>query len=327
MKLADAFLLRRTGNLDLLRLGLAACVIVSHAWPLALGPGTVEPLEHATGRSLGGWAVLLFFFLSGLLITASARRRSALAFWRARARRIFPGLGVALLVTLGLAYASGATAPLAEAAAWAIRALALISIEHRITGAFAANPYPGVVNGPLWSLFYEVVAYGLCMALVTLGLLRQRLWGIGLVAVTGFATLFADLMPARLATFVPLFFAFSLGMTAYQFRNRLDLRPDLGAVSALGAVALPGPLAIVGVCYAALALTLTARPLRLTADYSYGLYIYGWPVAQVLVSLLPGIGPVPLAVLSLWLTLPFAMFSWHLVEHPALTRTTAPVPS
>jgi peptidoglycan/LPS O-acetylase OafA/YrhL len=76
----------RTGNLDTLRLLLAASVVVSHAWPLALGPGTAEPLSALTGHSLGGWAVALFFFLSGLLVTASAERRDARAFWVARFR-------------------------------------------------------------------------------------------------------------------------------------------------------------------------------------------------------------------------------------------------
>jgi hypothetical protein len=56
----------RSANLDALRLLLAAAVVVSHAWPLALGPGTAEPLAALTGHALGGWAVGLFFFLSGL---------------------------------------------------------------------------------------------------------------------------------------------------------------------------------------------------------------------------------------------------------------------
>jgi peptidoglycan/LPS O-acetylase OafA/YrhL len=67
MTLGQALSSGRTGNLDTLRLLLAASVVVSHAWPLALGPGTAEPLSALTGHSLGGWAVALFFFLSGLL--------------------------------------------------------------------------------------------------------------------------------------------------------------------------------------------------------------------------------------------------------------------
>ena len=128
MTLADALTGPRSANLDALRLVLAAAVIVSHAWPLALGPGTPEPLASATGHALGGWAVLLFFFLSGLLVSGSAERRSLRAFWVARARRILPGLGAALFLTLALALASGATPGAAEAVLWFARALTLVSI-------------------------------------------------------------------------------------------------------------------------------------------------------------------------------------------------------
>lgn len=320
MTLAEAFRTGRSGNLDALRLVLAGGVILSHAWPLALGPGTAEPLEALTGRSLGGWAVLLFFFLSGLLITASATRRPGLAFWRARARRIFPGLGVALIATLGLAYACGAVASPAEAARWWLRAVSLVSIEHRIPGAFAGNPYPGVVNGPLWSLFHEALAYALCAGLVALGVLRRSVRVLGLVTLAGIASLWAEALPARLATFAPLFFAFAIGMAAHHARQHLRLSVWAGITAIGAAVLLPAPLSVAALCYGVLSITLCARPVRLSADYSYGLYIYGWPVAQTIVHLLPGIAPIPLAALSLVLTLPFAALSWHGVEHPSLTR-------
>ncbi|WP_164659303.1 acyltransferase [Tropicibacter sp. Alg240-R139] len=320
MTLADAFRTGRSGNLDALRLALAGCVIVSHAWPLALGPGTTEPLEHLTGRSLGGWAVLLFFFLSGLLITASAERRPTIAFWRSRVRRIFPGLGVALILTLCLAYACGATATQAEAARWWLRAFTLVSIEYRITDAFATNPYPGVVNGPLWSLFHEVLAYGVCMALVSLGVLRRGVWVLNLVTLAGIASLWPGTLSPRFATFVPLFFAFSIGMVVHHLRQSLRLSPWAGIAAICAAVLLPAPFSVPALCYGVMSITLCARPIRLSADLSYGLYIYGWPVAQTVVYLLPSIAPVPLAALSLVLTIPFAVFSWHGVEHPTLTR-------
>ena len=110
MLLNDAMAPGRANNLHALRLGLAAAVVISHAWPLAQGAGTTEPLELLTGHSLGGWAVGLFFFLSGLLIAGSAERSTATRFWLARARRILPGLSVALLVTLALAASTGAQA-------------------------------------------------------------------------------------------------------------------------------------------------------------------------------------------------------------------------
>jgi peptidoglycan/LPS O-acetylase OafA/YrhL len=323
MRLGEALSSGRTGNLDTLRLLLAACVLVSHAWPLALGPGTVEPLAALTGHSLGGWAVALFFFLSGIFITASAERRDARAFWAARARRIVPGLGVALLLTLALAHASGATGGPIEAASWFARALTLFSIEHRIPGAFAGNPYSGVVNGPLWSLSHEVMAYAICALFVASGLARHPLAVLGLVAMAALASAMSETLPGRAATFAPLFLAFALGMAAHVFRDRIQLRPVIAFVLLPCALALPWPLGIAALGYACLAIALTAPRLVLEGDFSYGLYLYGWPVAQTLVHLLPGIGPEALAIASLAASLPFAVASWYAVEQPVLYRARA----
>ncbi len=323
MTLGDALISGRTGNLDALRLVLAASVIVSHAWPLALGPGTPEPLEALTGHSLGGWAVAMFFCLSGLLVAASAEQRATGAFWMARARRIFPGLAVALLVTLALAFASGSTAGTGEAAAWFVRALTLLSIEHRLSGAFSAVPIAGIVNGPLWSLFHEIAAYVVCWLFVTAGLARSRTLVAALAATAGLAALTADQLPGRLETFAPLFSAFTLGMAAHAFRNALPMRPVVGLVLLpLGAIA-PWPVAVAAVAYASIAFALRVVVLRLGGDYSFGLYIYGWPVAQTIVQAFPDISPETLALASLVAAVPFAVASWHLAEAPSLTRRRA----
>jgi peptidoglycan/LPS O-acetylase OafA/YrhL len=323
MTLDKALQAQGSVNLNALRLVLAAAVIVSHAWPLALGPGTAEPLATATGHSLGGWAVLLFFFLSGLLVSGSAERRGARAFWSARARRILPGLVAALLVTLGLALVSGASSNVAGSAIWFIRAATLVSVEHRIAGAFAANPYPEVVNGPLWSLFHEVAAYGLCFLVVMARVTRRPAAMVTLLLLSCLLAAAGDMLPGRIATFAPLFAAFAFGMAAHVFRRRLVLHSGAAIVCLLGAVALPTPCAVAAIGYASLAVALRAPALRHDADLSYGLYIYGWPVAQTIVHLRPGITPAELAVLSFACTLLVAALSWHLVERPGIRRAWA----
>ena len=308
----------------------AAAVVVSHAWPLAPGASNGRSLWAAQlhrPMSLGGcgrWGS--FFFLSGPSGDGErGERRLRVLSGAARARRIVPGLGAALLVTLGLAYASGATAGLAEAAAWFVRAITLVSIEHRLTGAFAANPYPLVLNGPLWSLFHEVAAYAVCFAFVALGGTRRPLAVVALLVISALAALFAEALPGRIGTLAPLFAAFALGMAAHVFRDRLRLSPTLALVAMPFAVFTPWPIAIAILGYAALALSLRAPALHLPGDISYGVYIYGWPVAQMIAHLVPGIGPVALAATSLAATLPFAIASWQLVERPALCRRAVTV--
>lgn len=323
MTLSDAIAARRGNNLDLLRLIAAMSVVISHAWPLALGIGAVEPLQSLTGRSLGGWAVVLFFFLSGFLIVQSAERRSATAFWSARARRILPGLAVALVASLGLANLSGGTPNAMETARYILRGLSLAGLEHQITGAYATNPYPQAVNGPLWSLQYEVAAHLICFATVRLRLLRSAVGAEALLALAIGLAVCAPVLPDRLATFAPLFLCFALGMAAWRFRAIVPLHPALllppimAAGIAFGST-LGDVLGMMAFCYIVLALAYRLPALQLKTDISYGVYIYGWPVAQTLVTLLPRVTPVELALLSVVCTLPIARASWSLVERPAL---------
>jgi len=320
MTLGDALTSDRSRALDLVRLILAGAVIVSHAWPLALGPGTPEPLEHVTGYSLGGWAIGAFFFLSGLLITASAERKSPMCFWLARARRIVPGLGAALLVTLVLAVASGSTAGIQDAASWFLRALTLVSIEHRLPDAFATNPYAEVVNGPLWSLFYEVLAYIICAVFVWAGGTRRTaaMWVV--LAVSTALCLVGNVLPARIETFAPLFTSFALGMAVYVWRDRIHLRTMTCVLPLIAALLLPGPLGLgmVGCAIVLFALCWPSMPLK--SDVSFGMYIYGWPIAQTIVAAYPGIDPMTLAILSVLATYPVALCSWHLIERPVLSK-------
>lgn len=318
MRLSAALAPGRGNNLHALRLALAAAVVISHAWPLAQGAGTAEPLEALTGHSLGGWAVGLFFFLSGLLIAGSAERSAPARFWAARARRLLPGLAFALAVTLGLAALSGAALTPGVALAYVLRGLTLVSLEHHLPGAFAAAPMAEVVNGPLWSLAHEVAAYGLCWGAVRLGLLRHAA-GLACLAAAALALWAAPGLPTRAATFAPLFLAFALGMLAHALRHRLSLSPRLTLFLLLLAP-LGWPLAIAALGHGALVLAfrLPARPL--TRDLSYGVYLCGWPVAQALVHHLPGLTAPGLAVLTLAAVVPFALASWHLVEAPVCAR-------
>jgi len=53
-------------------------------------------------------------------------------------------------------------------------------------------------------------------------------------------------------------------------------------------------------------------------DYSYGLYIYAFPIGQTLRQCFPAIQPLELFPVASVLTLGCAMLSWHCVEQPAL---------
>ena len=60
------------------------------------------------------------------------------------------------------------------------------------------------------------------------------------------------------------------------------------------------------------------RAYQRAGDYSYGLYVFAFPIQQTLIERVPGIAPPALFALALPLTLVLAIASWHLLERPLL---------
>src|SRR5262249_51467426 len=136
-------------------------------------------------------------------------------------------------------------------------------------------------------------------------------------------------LPSRVETelFSRLTFQFLLGAALFVFRDRIPISRWCACAAALifaATLALrlyPG-FGEVAMAYLWIwfAVRLPLRRVDARGDYSYGVYIYAWPVQQVLA--LYGLyrwGPLPFLVLSVLGTLPVAMASWYFVERPALS--------
>lgn len=120
---------------------------------------------------------------------------------------------------------------------------------------------------------------------------------------------------------------FAAGALVFHFRDRVPVRwwlMLLAAAITVGAcIALPDYRVIAALPIAYLLITagavIRSERLRLKNDISYGVYIYAYPVQQLLVIVGAGALGVPVfAVLSLLATAPLAIASWFLVERPAL---------
>jgi peptidoglycan/LPS O-acetylase OafA/YrhL len=347
----------RNNNFHLLRLVAALAVLGSHAFPLATGDRSIEPLRAELGCTPGSIAVDLFFLVSGLLVTISlVRRASVVDFARARFFRIWPALAVALLLTVLVLGPFFTTWPVgayfADRQTWRYLGkdlLLLHGIEYLLPGVFAGNPWPGAVNGSLWTLPGEVRCYiALLAAWIAARWLDRRRTGLAFRAIVAVA--WALLLAWHLASLrhVPLEdsqarlpWMFSTGAAAYLLRDHIRLSwKAFGAAAIALATATLNPTAF-AIVYTAvlpyLMLCLAYLPggavLRFNrlGDYSYGTYIYAYPVQQSLLALRPGMGPLELLALSLVATLALAVVSWHVVESPALglvrrrpARATAP---
>ena len=335
-------LANRDNNLNLVRVIAAGAVLISHSVPISLGSGTSEPLEQVAGASLGWLAVAVFFSLSGLLIANSFdRSASAERFVVARILRLFPGLALVLVLTVlvGAAITSlGPAAYFGSAETWAYipRNLSLAFLQYPLPGVFDANPYPQAINGSLWTLFYEVTCYTVLFFAGLIGVLRSKWFSTVLVGVlaAGFLVCIHVDSPEgglvlRLYLLTKLAFPFGLGVLAYVWRERFvfDWRIALG-LWAVFAISAGSTLAqfwvVLALAYSAgwFGFVPKGRLLEYNrlGDYSYGIYIYAFPVQQTFAFLYPSSGPVWNIALATPVTVILAMLSWHLVEERALAQ-------
>lgn len=329
----------RDNNVNLIRLCAAGAVLVSHAWPISLGPGTPEPLIDLTGHSIGTLAVFIFFALSGFFVAGSFHQNpQADRFVLMRAARLFPGLIVSVCV-VGLVLAPmvsnlswGAFLTHPETASFLWRNISLIRPQYDLPGVFVTNPYP-MILGSIWTLFYEVVCYGIVLLLGCAGLLRHRgrMTAVGLlyIVVWSVSQIYAKDLHPTLAHLRDLSFPFMIGVAFWIRRN--DIVLSLRALAGLIVLAwlsaktpLFDPVLVLTLAYGAFWLGYVphgaVRGFNRFGDYSFGVYIYAFPLQGWVVWVWGPMSPAMNIALSLPPILVCAMLSWHLVERPALAK-------
>lgn len=321
------------------RLVLALAVLVGHAYTLA---GRPAPMWQ--GEGLGGWAVAGFFILSGYLITASRARTHLSEYLVHRIARIFPAFLMSLLaVSLVFApvayyhlngtlsgYLSTPNTPLNY-----VYTNALLRInDFTVAGTLTDTPYKAAWNGSLWSLYYEFLCYLVVGFLLLVPVFKRSplaiaaVFGLAVLAqvkVEAVARLFggnADIV--LMAKLLPYFLG---GALVYTLRERIPLRAVVGIPAAIGSYALivlwptwggqaAAPLLAVALLWLA---TVVPSPRVLqTHDISYGVYIYTFPIQQLLAvyGLYENIA-VYMALTAALVVIP-ATASWLLLERPVM---------
>lgn len=326
----------RNNALNAWRLVLASGVILQHSWPLT-GHKIYPPIQQLLTQV---W-VDGFFAISGFLITASWVRNPRLReYFVARILRIFPGLWVCLVVVafviapIGVAIQGGSPAKLLLSPApfqYVLNNAVLNVYFAGIDGTPRNVPFPGVWDGVLWTLIFEFFCYIAIAVCGVAGLLKRR-WPAPVAFVLFLvAAAIANYPIGALENIFQMITRFALvfaaGVLLHQYQDKLPARWSLVAASAAVVVVaglwVPNYriLAAIPLAYAVIvsgALIHNER-LRLRTDLSYGVYIYAWPLQQLLV--ICGLGflhPVVFTVLAGAATLPLAALSWFLVEKRAL---------
>jgi peptidoglycan/LPS O-acetylase OafA/YrhL len=328
-----------SNNYLVLRLIAASLVIIGHAPSIAApDPMYMDLVTRYLGYEYSGSVGLyIFFVISGFLVTASYQRRGSLiAFAKARALRIYPGLIVCTLISaliLGPCFSSAQVVDYFESSyTWSYlgNVGSLYGYAPTLPSVvFNDRKWGIVVNGSLWSIFVEARLYVVVALFGVFGLLDRRARANIAIAVLFLVNL---LVPNALPFFettrdtamVSAFFA--LGVLAYL--NRIDV-PLKGAALALLALSCllsrandPAYQVFAGATLVYAVFFIAYLPkIRLphfVQDYSYGIYLYGWPVKQVLAHFLPCLGPVGMMALALPISWCLGALSWFLVEKRAL---------
>jgi peptidoglycan/LPS O-acetylase OafA/YrhL len=320
-------------NFNLIRLFAAWLVIYGHAWPVS-GTEGQDLVEMTVGiRFAGALAVDVFFLVSGLLIAASLERNRLPAFLAARALRILPALWVCVALTVFVLGPVFTTAPdyFAQPETWEYlkHNLALVrDMKHFLPGVFDDLPYPRAVNGSLWSLPIEGKCYLFMAGVALLGLKAPwRFTAVVLVVVAGAVLTADDPLPERRVRMLWCAGFFLAGALAWAHRTVLKLHwAPLVALAVLGTVLdraglRSGYIAVyfATLAYGTLWLAYVPRlPQIRHHDFSYGVYLYGWPSQQLVMHFFPGTGVAGNVAGATVLAFALAAASWFRVEAPAL---------
>jgi peptidoglycan/LPS O-acetylase OafA/YrhL len=318
---------------DYLRINLALLILADHAAVVCLGNDMQTRLFQGITRPFLLALVPLFFALSGFLVASSlVRSRRLVTFVGLRVLRIVPALTVDTLfcaLVLGVLLTDLPLKEYLRSHEFFRYFLNILGdIHYNLPGVFTHNP-SRAVNSQLWTIPYELKCYAVLTAMAVIGLHRRRF-------LLFLATCIAVLLTMIYVTYYPveifdawqlLIPSFLLGVCAFLYRDKLPWSPLLAALSFATMIALLSQynaLMILGafpIAYLTVWVGLF-NPRRgaiiRSGDYSYPLYLYSFPIQQMLVALVPGgrIWWVNI-LLAVPITFIFAALSWHLVEKPA----------
>ena len=331
----------KQNNLNFLRFFMAIAVIAGHSFLAVQGDVQNDPVSRLTRGQLysGSLAVNAFFLISGYLIVQSwLYSKGTGDYLKKRCLRIYPGFLACSLLCLFVVgpVLFGSFGGYFHTAHCLHNLRTLLCLNVLDIHPFARTPDQSV-DGPLWTIAPEFLCYLLVMGLGLLTGYRNRKTIVGLFAVTWVGYLVQTATHWQTSFALPLHLGgkvdewprlityFMAGMCFYFFRERIRYTPRLlaGAFVLLAASApvklLPATLPLCGgylLFYFAFSPNIRLHRFGTKTDLTYGIYLYGWPLQQILLKSFPALNALLLTALALPLACLAAWLSWNYVEKP-----------
>lgn len=342
MAVIQQFSKGRDNNFNLLRLLAASFIAFYHCLFMVYGP-SMSDVRFPYLYDLSQIVLNFFFITSGFLIAQSfARRGDVISYFVARFLRLVPGLFVlSLLICLMIGplvtevslseYFSSLNTLLY------VPLTTMLDPDRVLPGVFASNINAYEIDQALWTLQYEVVCYIGLAVLGVVGLLKTgrsfNMVCLLIFASYGFVTYLTDLRNINAINHMMHFgLSFFVGVVFYIYEDRIELSNGLvivclliaGVIYFVAEKRVSEPFIILATAYLIFWLAYIpdgfVREYNQLGDYSYGVYIYHFPIEQCLVYFFGGFSPFGLFALALPLTLICAVLSWKFVERPALDQ-------
>jgi peptidoglycan/LPS O-acetylase OafA/YrhL len=322
----------KENNFTLLRTLLALSVLFGHSFPVVgMGSDPISVYLLQPNEWIGSMAVHGFFFISGFLVVGSFVRRGAVSYVASRALRLYPAIilySVLMIFVVGPLFSTVSLVEYFAARPWFnFLNAGLWEWSHNIPYVFQGNPIPGSTNGSAWTLPVELRSYILIVIIGFFGILDTRLrsnvFMIGFLLICSF--FFSDVPVFGLnQNFQQPLIYFVVGALFWVNRSLIVLKYSMvmfclvfsvlairaGIFSSLQPVFL-------GYIFLAFVYIFPYINIDRIGDLSYGIYIYAWPVQQLVWK--PGQGPYENFVLSLLIVTLLAYVSWRFIEKPALS--------
>jgi peptidoglycan/LPS O-acetylase OafA/YrhL len=325
----------RKNNFDFIRLIAAGSVVYSHSFPVVYGNNDDEPVYLLTTgqNTLGGIAVAVFFIISGFLVTQSfIRTKNVFTYMRSRALRIFPALAVMVLCCV---FFIGPLMSAANTPAYFRSPFTFLYLLNAFTytgystlpGVFLSNQFPATVNGSLWSLPYELLFY-ICIPAIGCICFRKYITGLLFASIAALMVFSAFLVTHHLPLMTNYFLC---GCLFFLLKNKIMYHYALAIAAAVLMTACNhyhifnpafgltgGYLVFYFVFHPRIKLNAVSK----YGDYSYGIYLWSFPIQQMIVARTGLTSHNALFLACLLPVLLLAFLSWHFVEKHALSLKT-----
>ena len=342
----------KQNNFGFLRLFFAILVIFSHAPDALDGNFSREPMVRIFGSmSMGDLAVDCFFIISGFLILMSYQNSSSFkSYLKKRILRIYPGFILAYLFCLIC------VVPLAkdiqmllsfDSWFWIKSVFRMLTLQLPwVDGVF--NKPCSYINCPMWTIKYEFLCY-LILPIINYFFKNDLKLYIYLFLLSLSLFFLTNLFNISLATpkpfdfelsfFLRLFTAYLMGNIFYLAREKIVFNTKYTVLSIMILLGLlfNKQLAHIGlITFGAYLLFNFAfnyknkflNKIGTKTDLSYGIYLYAWPIQNLIIQNNPTIDLLTLSLMVLAIAAVLALISWTLIEKPfinmknSLSQTT-----